>query len=702
MSSVESKESRYEIELDGNTIAIETGWLAKQSNGAVVVRSGDTVILATAVMSTEVKEGQNFFPLTVEYKEKFYAAGKIPGGFIKREGKPREKEILVSRLIDRPLRPLFPEFFLNEVQIMTQLLSADPNIPADVLSIIASSACLAISDIPFHGPVASVRVGRINNEFVLNPSWKKLEESDLDLVVAGTDVAVLMIEGVSKFVSEEDMIAAVEFAHERIRKICQLQSKMAAEIGKPKYKYTEIQPDQNLVQEIHNRFRAQLHAACFISEKQARNDTIDGVLQAALTDLMKESDGSEKEAAIKEIFHNLEKEIVREEILVHGKRTDGRGLTDVRNIDIRLGLLPRAHGSALFTRGQTQSLGVVTLGTQGDSQRTDDLEGESSKRFMLHYNFPSFSVGEVRKNTGPGRREIGHGNLAERALENIIPSNKDFPYTIRLVSDILESNGSSSMASVCSGCLALAQAGVPIRETVAGVAMGLVLGKDGKYAVLTDISGTEDHLGDMDFKVAGSKNGITSFQLDIKVEGITPAIMKAALEQAKIGRFFILDKMIMAIPKPSDSLSKYAPRISTIQIPVEKIGELIGPGGRNIRAIMEDSKAEINIEDSGVVTVAASNQESSARALEMIRATIEELEVGRIYEGKVKRIMEYGAFVEVGPGKEGLCHISKLDKQRVRAVRDVVNEGDMIKVKVLAIDDRSGKIDLSRRDAMES
>lgn len=699
MSQVENQEQSFEIDLGGKKIILETGWVAKQSSGSVIIKSGDSLILSTCVMSPDVREGQDFFPLTVEYKEKFYAAGRIPGGFIKREGKPREKEVLISRLIDRPLRPLFPEGFLNEVQVMTQVLSSDPSIPSDVLSITVSSAALMISEIPFNGPVAGVRVGRINGNFVLNPSFKELEESDLDLVVAGTDNAVLMIEGVSKFVSEEDMISAVEFAHVYIKQLCELQKEIAAKVAKDKYEIPEGEDHSQFIQGMENKYEGQLFEACFITEKQARIQALEAIVEAAKNSLPEEDDTGR--ALIPGIIHDLEKKIVRREIIENGKRIDGRGLKDVRNIDIRLGLLPRAHGSALFTRGQTQSLGVVTLGTQADMQRTDDLEGESSKGFMLHYNFPSFSVGEVRKNIGPGRREIGHGNLAERALENIVPSMKDFPYTIRLVSDIMESNGSSSMASVCSGCLAMAQAGVPIKETVAGVAMGLVLNDDGRYSILTDISGTEDHLGDMDFKVAGSENGITSFQMDIKVEGITPDIMRDALAHAKEARHFILEKMIMAIPKPAETLSDFAPRITTIQINTEKIGELIGPGGRNVRAIMEQSGAEINIEDSGVVTVAANNQESSSIALDLIRATVEDLQVGRIYEGKVKRIMEYGAFVEVGPGKEGLCHISKLDRKRVKAVRDVVKEGDIIKVKVLGVDDRSGKIDLSRRDALD-
>lgn len=693
-----NEESIYLVELDDkNTIEFNVGWLAKQAGGSVLLKSQETAILATATMAKEPREGLNFLPLTVEYQEKFYAAGRIPGGFIKREGKPREKEVLTSRLIDRPLRPLFPKKLRNELQVIIQVMSMDPEVTPDVHAITAASTAVTLSDMPFSGPVAGVRVGRIKGEFVLNPAVSQLEESDIDLTIAGTENAILMIEGASKFVSEEEMLSAVEFAKDPIQKLCRKQVEIAQELGKAKYEVEEDSEEPEFLGEIRTKYEDQLKEACFLSDKHTRAEAIDQIINKAVEELPEEDE--EKRKQTKNFLYGLEREIVREAILAHGKRVDGRSVEEVRDIDIRLGLLPRAHGSALFTRGETQSLGVITLGTAGDVQRTDDLEGESSRRFMLHYNFPPFCVGEVGRMLGPGRREIGHGKLAEKALEPIIPDNRDFPYTIRLVSDILESNGSSSMASVCSGSLAMSQAGVPIKDMVAGVAMGLILTEDGRYSVLTDISGTEDHLGDMDFKVAGTKEGITSFQMDIKVEGITTDIMRKALSQAKDGRLFILEKMTYAIPQPADDLSDYAPRITTLQINQEKIGELIGPGGRNVRTISESCDAEINIEDSGVVTIAATNAASSAQAIDMIRSSIADVEVGKIYEGKVKRVMEYGAFVEIVPGKEGLCHISKLDRTRVRNVTDVVKEGETIQVKVLGVD-RSGKIDLSRKDAL--
>lgn len=697
MTNIKEIEKNYSIDLGVSQIEIQTGWIARQASGSAIIKCRDTMILATVTFTKDIRKGQDFFPLTVDYREKYYAAGRIPGGFLKREGRPRDKEVLVSRLIDRPLRPLFPKGFLNDVQVITQVLSLDPDVPADVLAITAASTVLSISDIPFSGPVGAVRVGKIDGELVLNPSFPMLEQSEFDLIVAGTEKAVLMIEGVSKFVSEEEMLNAVNFAHDNIKKICETQKKIAEEIGAAKINFEVPEVPRDIIDWVNGKALSAMTEACFVADKQTRSEAIDNVKSSVMDEIPEEEEDKRKFAG--ELLYDMEKNIVRQAIMVEGKRVDGRKLNEVRDIDIQLGLLPRAHGSALFTRGQTQSLGVVTLGTTGDAQRTDDLEGENSRSFMLHYNFPPFSVGEVRGNLSTGRREIGHGNLAERALENLIPDPKDFPYTIRVVSEILESNGSSSMASVCSGCLAMAQAGVPIKDTVAGIAMGLVFESEDKFAVLTDITGTEDHLGDMDFKVAGSKEGITSFQMDIKIQGITPSIMEKALEQAKEARLFILEKMTHAIPKPADDLSDFAPRITTIQIDQEKIGELIGPGGRNIRAIIEESKAEINIEDTGVVTIAANNQEYSKKAIELIRASIEEVQVGKIYEGKVKKIMEYGAFIEISPGKEGLCHISKLDRKRVSTVRDVVEEGDVVKVKVLGVD-RSGKIDLSRRDAL--
>jgi polyribonucleotide nucleotidyltransferase len=685
------------IKVGREEIRFNTGYLAKQADGAVAVSSGESIVFATAVVSRKVVEGQDFFPLTVDYREKFYSAGKIPGGYIKREGRPSDRETLTSRLTDRPLRPLFPEDFVSEVQILISVLSTDQKTQSDVLAINAASAALSVSGIPFKGPVGAVRVGRIKGEFIVNPTFDESEASDIDLVVAGTKKAVTMIEGSAKNVSEDDMISAVVFAHEQILKLCDAQEDLKKQVGKPEMAYTPRKRDLALREEVQKRFRQDVVDLVKITEKKDRENAVRGIIDRASAELKESFPDSIGQVA--SIVDDLDYEIMRARILDEKKRADGRALTEIRPIDIMIGVLPRAHGSSVCTRGQTQSLGVVTLGTGRDSQRLDALEGESFRRFMLHYNFPPFSVGETGRTGGVGRREIGHGMLAERSLQYIIPEAEKFPYTIRVVSEILESNGSSSMASVCSGSLALFNAGVPVKAAVAGIAMGLILEGD-RYAILSDIMGLEDHLGDMDFKVAGTSEGITAFQLDIKIEGITPRIMREALAQAKEGRLHILGKMNEAISAPEKELAPHAPRIIMIRIDVDKIGGLIGPGGKVVKAIVEETGAEINIEDDGTVTVSAVDKESIDKALAKISAITEDVEIGRIYNGRVKKVMEYGAFVEIAPGREGLVHISKLDFNKVNKVSDILKEGDEVAVKVIGID-RQGRVDLSRKDALK-
>lgn len=685
------------IKVGREEIRFNTGYLAKQADGAVAVSSGESIVFATAVVSRKVVEGQDFFPLTVDYREKFYSAGKIPGGYIKREGRPSDRETLTSRLTDRPLRPLFPEDFVSEVQILISVLSTDQKTQSDVLAINAASAALSVSGIPFKGPVGAVRVGRIKGEFIVNPTFDESEASDIDLVVAGTKKAVTMIEGSAKNVSEDDMINAVVFAHEQIVRLCEAQEDLKKKVGKPEMAYTPRKRDLALRDEARKRYFQDVAGLIKNTEKKDRENALRALIERAsaeLGDAFPESIGQ-----VASIIDDFDYEVMRARILDEKKRADGRGPTEIRPIDIMIGVLPRAHGSSVFTRGQTQSLGVVTLGTGRDSQRLDALEGESFRRFMLHYNFPPFSVGETGRTGGVGRREIGHGMLAERALQYIIPEAEKFPYTIRVVSEILESNGSSSMASVCSGSLALFNAGVPVKAAVAGIAMGLILEGD-RYAILSDIMGLEDHLGDMDFKVAGTSEGITAFQLDIKIEGITPEIMRKALEQAREGRLHILGKMNEAISTPEKELAPHAPRIIMIKIDVDKIGGLIGPGGKVVKAIVEETGAEINIEDDGTVTVAAVDKDSIDKALAKISAITEDVEIGRIYNGRVKKVMEYGAFVEIAPGREGLVHISKLDFNKVNKVSDILKEGDEVAVKVIGID-RQGRVDLSRKDALK-
>ncbi len=687
----------FSLEIGREKLNFNTGYLAKQADGAVAVSYGEVVVFASAVASKSVREGQDFFPLTVDYREKAYAAGKIPGGYIKREARPSDNEILVARLTDRPLRPLFPEGFINEVQIILYVISADGVNQHDVIAINAASAALTVSGMPFHGPVGAVRVGRVDGEFIVNPTFEESEMSDIDIVVAGTKKAVTMIEGLSKNVSEEDMLAAVEFAHENIKTICEVQEEMKASVNPSEMEYETFLNDEALVAAIRERYYGDLEALKDITVKKPREDARKEIEKRALEELAEEF--PETIGQTGDIIDHLDGEIVRRRILEEGARADGRKLTEIRPIDIKVGLLPRAHGSAVFTRGETQSLGVTTLGGVSEGQRMDTLEGDKTKKFMLHYNFPPFSVGETGRTGSPGRREIGHGMLAERALSYVIPDEEDFPYTIRQVSEILESNGSSSMASVCSGSLALYDAGVPVKAAVAGIAMGLVMEGD-KYSILSDIQGLEDHLGDMDFKVAGTKDGITAFQLDIKIEGITPEIMKDALAQAKEGRLHILEKMDSALAKPEDKVSQYAPKVERLQVDVNKIGEIIGPGGKVIKKIVEDSGADVNIEDSGVVTVAAVDINAIETAMQMIKGIVDEVEIGKIYNGTVKKVVDFGAFVELFPGKEGLVHISNLDTKRVREVTDICKEGDKMKVKVIKVD-RQGRIDLSRKEALD-
>lgn len=687
----------FSAEVGRHKLQFNTGYLARQADGSVAVSYGEVIVFASAVMSRSVKEGQDYFPLMVDYREKFYAAGKIPGGFIKRESRPSDKEVLTSRLADRPIRPLFPKDFINEVQIIIYVLSADQSNQQDILAINAASAALIVSGMPFNGPVGAVRVGRVNGTWIVNPTFAESAESDIDLVVAGTATAVTMIEGSSKNISEKDMIDAVEFAHGYIRSICAAQEELRRAVNAPQISYVPSKIDEKLVAEINARYRGDVEKLSSLKKKHERENAKNEIMERADREMAELFPETVRQA--RGIIDEIDGEFVRKRILENGERADGRGLKDIRNIDIMLGILPRAHGSAVFTRGETQSLGVTTLGSGSDVQRMDNIDGEGEKRFMLHYHFPPFSVGETGRHGGVGRREIGHGMLAERALEYVVPDGETFPYTIRQVSEILESNGSSSMASVCSASLSLFNAGVPLKAAVAGIAMGLVMEGD-KYAVLSDILGLEDHLGDMDFKVAGTEEGITAFQLDIKIQGITPEIMRAALEQAREGRLHILGIMKTALPAPEKELSPYAPKMKTIKINPEKIGDVIGPGGKMIRRIQDETGADINIEDDGSVTLTGPSQDSVERAEKYIRGLTDEIEIDSVYEGTVRRIFDFGAMVEIMPGKEGLIHISKLDSKRVNRVEDVVNIGDRVKVRVIKVDDR-GRIDLSRKDAMD-
>jgi len=687
---------RVEREIGGRLFSIETGKVAKQAEGAVTVRYGDTLVLVTAVASDEEVEEADFFPLLVEYREQSYAAGKIPGGFFKREGRPREKEILSCRLIDRPLRPCFSKNFKNEVQIVAMVLSADQENDSDVPAIVGASAALMISDIPFAGPIGAVRMGKLGDEFIVNPTFSQLEESLLNLVIAGTKESVVMVEAEAREISEEDILRAIELGHEEVRLLCQLQEELVRLAGKPKREIPLEETSPELYRILEEMTLERIQKASILSSKEQRQGAMKSIIQEAIEQLKEQFPENGKR--IRRIIEELQRRNVRQMILKEGRRIDGRGLFDLRPISCEVGILPRTHGSALFTRGETQSLAVTTLGTVSDEQKVEDLEGESYKSYMLHYNFPPFSVGEIRPLRGPQRREIGHGALAERAIEPVIPKEEVFPYTIRIVSDILESNGSSSMASVCSASLSLMDAGVPIKAPVAGIAMGLVM-EDNQIAILSDIMGIEDHLGDMDFKVAGSRQGITALQLDIKISGVTLDILRKALREARKGYLQILDLMEKTIATPRPELSIYAPRILTLQISKDKIGDVIGPGGKVIRKIIDETGAKIDIEDDGKVTIASIGPEGGKKALEMIKALTEEVEVGKIYLGKVTKIAIFGAFVEILPGKEGLVHISQLERHRVARVEDVLREGDEVLVKVMGIDEQ-GRINLSRKAAL--
>ncbi|MBW1645197.1 MAG: polyribonucleotide nucleotidyltransferase [Deltaproteobacteria bacterium] len=683
------------IEVAQSDVVLETGKLAKQASGAVVVRAGDTVVLVTAVAERKGREGIDFFPLTVDYQEKAYAAGKIPGGFFKREGRPSSFETLTSRLIDRPIRPLFPKGFSCETQVIATVLSVDQQHNPDVLALTGASAALMISDIPFNGPIAGIRVGRIDGQLVCNPGVDQMEDSDLDLIMACSREAVVMVEGGARELPEEVLLEALDLGFRSAQPFLEAQLEMQRQVGKAKREVTPPQPNEELVAVVVEKFGTRFPQGLEISDKLERRDYF-SELKAEIAAALEEREIPADDLGA--VFEEQLSRAIRNQIREQKIRIGGRKVDEIRPIECEVGLLPRVHGSALFTRGETQALVASTLGTSSDEQKIDSLMGESWKTFMLHYNFPPFSVGEARFLRGPGRREIGHGALAERAISPVLPAAEQFPYTIRVVSDVLESNGSSSMATVCGSSLALMDAGVPIKAPVAGIAMGLVKEGD-EFIVLSDILGDEDHVGDMDFKVAGTRDGITAIQMDIKITGISQEIMGQALRQAKAGRLHILDIMEKTMAQPREDISSYAPRILTITIKQDKIRDVIGPGGKNIRAIVEKTGAKIDIEDSGEIRIASSDEKASAMAIAMIRDLTQEAEVGKVYLGKVQKIMDFGAFVEIFPGTDGLLHISQLANERVRNVRDIVKEGEEVLVKVIDID-RTGKIKLSRKEAL--
>lgn len=687
------------MNIGGKTLTIESGEIAKQANGAVMVRYEDTVVFVSAVVSSKVKENVDFLPLMVDYRERTYAAGKIPGGFFKREARPSEKETLTSRLIDRPMRPLFPEGYFQEIQIICLTISADQRHDPDILAIIGASAALTVSDIPFQGPVGAVRVARIDGAFVANPTYEELGKSDLNLVVAGTQSALLMVEGGAAELSEEVLVDALEFAQNIIKEVVALQLELQKGLGKEKAAAPQIVKDLEIDGKVSGLASDKIKEAFKTSGKKDREVLLKKIREEIVTQLNPEGDENLTKK-IKSSFGDLETKTIRKMISNENLRADGRGLRDIRPISSRVGLLPRTHGSALFTRGETQALVVSTLGTGSDEQRLDNLEGKSTKKFMLHYNFPPFSVGETKFNLAPGRREVGHGALAERAISFVLPKHPEqFPYTIRVVSDIMESNGSSSMASVCGASLSLMDAGVPISAPVAGIAMGLIK-EDGKCTVLSDILGLEDHIGDMDFKVAGTRKGVTALQMDIKIDGVDRNVLESALAQAKEGRLHILGKMEEVMPTHRDNLSSYAPRIHVIIVKQDRVGDIIGPGGKVIRGIIEKTGVTIDIEDNCRVIIASPDEASLKKAIQMVENIIQEAEVGRIYNGTVSKIMDFGAFIEIFPGTDGLCHISQLAPYRVKSVTDVLKEGQEVMVKVLEID-HQGKIRLSRVEAMD-
>ncbi len=687
--------------LGKSPFVFSTGELAKQANGSVCASYGDTVVLATACMSKEPAAGKDFFPLMVEYQERTYAMGKIPGGFFKKEGRPKDDEILTSRLIDRPIRPLFPKGLTNEVQVIAMVLSSDGKNDPDILAINAASCALVISDLPFNKPVGAVRIGKLNNDFILNPTYEERKESTMDLVVVGTEDKIVMLEGGLFEIGENQVLEAIEFAHPFIKEIINLQKELQKKAGKKKLSVELSKVDEDLVNEIKHKYSTKLESIYGLATKEERQETLDQIISLLYDELVPKHPEIIKEQ-IKAAVDVLEEDILRQKILKEGKRPDGRSFDDIRNIECKVRVLPRTHGSSTFTRGQTQSLAVVTLGTSADEQFIEALEGEKSKHFMLHYTFPPFSVGEIKPLRGPSRRDVGHGALAEKAISAVIPSKEEFPYTIRVVSEILESNGSSSMASVCAASLSLMDAGIPIREPVAGIAIGLVTGDNEKeYKILTDIAGAEDHYGDMDFKIAGTKNGITAIQLDTKIEGLTYKIIEDTLEQAKVARLIILEKMKESIAIPRDVLSEYAPKIKSFEVDPDKIGAIIGPGGKTIRRMSRENNVTIDIDDeTNVVSVVGETVEGLERAVKQINNLIKDIEVGEIYEVKVEKIVNFGAFCEIAPGKSGLVHVSELSEGFVKDVAEFLKEGDIIKAKVIGIDPQ-GKIRLSIKQAKE-
>jgi polyribonucleotide nucleotidyltransferase len=688
-----------EITIGQNTLRFETGKLAKQAHGAVVVRLGDSVVLVTACHSANPREGIDFLPLTVDYREYTYASGRIPGGFFKREGKPAEKEVLTSRMIDRPTRPLFPAGWRFETQIIALVLSADQENDTDVMAITGASVALALSDIPFEKTIAAVRMGLVDGKFLVNPTFKQRKESKLDLIVVGSKDGLVMVEAGAKEVTEEQVVEALDTAHVAIKQIVAVIDDLAKEAGKKKLAVARKEIAADFYKEIEGKVFGPLATAMRIREKLENYETVELTLKSLIADLPESE--AERKSDAKAIFKELKEKVLREEVLTNNVRLDGRQFDEVRPIWIETGVLPRTHGSAVFTRGETQALVTCTLGTADDAQKIESFEGETWKSFMLHYNFPPFSVGETGRMTGPGRREIGHGALAERSLTPMMPGEEQFPYTVRIVSDILESNGSSSMASVCGGSLAMMDAGVPIKNAVAGIAMGLVMDeKSGKYAVLSDIAGAEDHYGDMDFKVAGTADGITALQMDIKVGGITTEVMRKALDQARRGRLHILEKMREALGSPRGNISAFAPRIVTIRIPVDKIRDVIGPGGKMIRSIIERTGVKIDVEDDGRVNVASADGASAQKAISIIQELTATPELNKTYMGKVQRITDFGAFIEIMPGTDGLLHVSEIANHRVKDVRDELKEGEQFLVKVINIDP-TGKIRLSRKALLQ-
>lgn len=691
--------TRLTYKLGDADLILETGKIGKQANGCVYAQWGGAAVIATICASSSVTEGQDFVPVTVEYNEKFYAAGKIPGGFVKREGRPKDKEILVSRLIDRPMRPLFEPSFGHELQIVPTCVSCDGVHTQDILAVIAASAATCISDIPFHGPVAACRVGFLNGKYVINPTFKEIEEADMEIVVAGTKDGFTMVEGGAKEVSEEVMLGALSEAEKFIKEMCILQEELVAKCGKEKLPLNPLDVTLSNAQEIEAEATPLLKEACFQDGKMNRGNAISKAVKTVSEKYAEQLEDPVQAKLFSALMDDIQYKLLRKSILDDGIRIDGRKCDEIRPITCEINVLPTPHGSALFTRGETQSLAVCTLGTSMDEQTYDDIDGDRSEHFILHYNFPPYSVGETGKLT-TGRREIGHGNLARRSLAAMVPSREEFPYTVRVVSEIMESNGSSSQASTCGGCLSMLAAGVPMKKMVAGIAMGLITEGEHyeRYKILSDILGEEDHLGDMDFKVAGTEDGITGFQMDIKIPGVTTEIMKNALEQARKGRLHILSIMKQCIDKPAP-LAKNAPQILTMKIPVDKIGALIGPGGKNVKALCSQYNVTINTDDDGTVTIYAKNGINAEEAKKAVKGITEDPEVGTIYQGTVKRIMDFGAFVEILPGKEGLCHISKLSKQRVEKVSDVLKEGQVIPVKLLEVD-KMGRLNLSYIDAL--